>query len=603
VLTGAALCAMLLALVLRGRAGGDRDDPLPLLTAVLGLVWNLGELADDVLSRAGVITPEAWLNIISFAALAGLAAVVVQSVARGVKHGRVITGVAYACALGAVAVHLRAVAAGELRPSPAAFGLLTAAFAAISVPLAIATRTQTNGRRALWMLALALFAVSANHVGHFHDEAGGWLAELVGHNAVLPLAFAILYQEYRFALADSFLKQALTLLTVVALALAAYAAVTALPDGPLAVAGLLGAWVLTAVLYPTLRRTVARFVDSALLGRDDYGRLRAELTQALHGEHTVDGVLDRTTAIVARAMNAQRAWWEQEGTVVLAERRVAAAVPVPTTERPAFVIRIGELLGGRRLLSDDDAFLEQAALAAARRIDAVRLTLERVDQRIRQEEMERLAAEAELRALRAQINPHFLFNALTTIGYLIEAAPGRATSTLLRLTSLLRSVLRSEGEMTSLGREVELVEHYLAIERERFEERLRVAVDVPAALRPLPVPCLILQPLVENAVKHGIARAIHGGAVRVEARLDDAVDGTQLLVLAVRNTGAPLGLDPDDGEGRVGLANVEQRLAGHYGAAASLSLTAVHGVTTAEVRLPVAAGADRGQAEPRRAHG
>ncbi len=178
VLTGAALCAMLLALVLRGRAGGDRDDALPLLTAVLGLVWNLGELADDLLSRAGVIAPEAWLNVISFAALAILAAVVVHSVARGLKYGRAITVIASACALGAVAVHLRAVVAGELRPSPAAFALLTAAFGAISVPLAIATRRQTNGRRALWMLALALFAVSANHLGHFHDETGGWLAEL-----------------------------------------------------------------------------------------------------------------------------------------------------------------------------------------------------------------------------------------------------------------------------------------------------------------------------------------------------------------------------------------------------------------------------------------
>jgi two-component system LytT family sensor kinase len=365
---------------------------------------------------------------------------------------------------------------------------------------------------------------------------------------------------------------------------------------------LLGAWVLTAVIYPSLRRAVARFVDSALLGREDYGRLRTELAHALQGADTVDGVLDLTTAVVGRAMNAQRAWWVDAAGAPEPAPRIAAEVPVPTTEQPTFVIRIGELVGGRRLLSDDHAFLDQAALAAARRVDAVRLTLERVDQRIRQEEMERLAAEAELRALRAQINPHFLFNTLTTIGYLIEAAPPRATSTLLRLTSLLRSVLRSEGELTTLGREVELVEHYLAIERERFEERLRVAVDVPAALRPLPVPCLILQPLVENAVKHGIARAIHGGAVRVEARLD-ASSGTQTLIVAVRNTGAPLGLDPDHGDGRVGLANVEQRLAGHYGAAASLSLTSVHGVTTAEVRLPLTAGADRGQAEARRAHG
>ena len=180
-----------------------------------------------------------------------------------------------------------------------------------------------------------------------------------------------------------------------------------------------------------------------------------------------------------------------------------------------------------------------------------------------------------------------------TTGYLIETAPPRATNTLLRLTSLLRSVLRSEGEFTSLGREVELVEHYLEIERERFEERLRVAIDVPPALRALPVPCLLVQPLVENAVKHGIAPAILGGEVRVEARLD-ASTGTQVLVLVVANTGAPMAATLDArSSGGVGLTNVERRLAGHYGAHASLALSSAQGVTTAEVRLPAGQAAAR----------
>ena len=195
-------------------------------------------------------------------------------------------------------------------------------------------------------------------------------------------------------------------------------------------------------------------------------------------------------------------------------------------------------------------------------------------------------AQANLQALRAQINPHFLFNALTTIGYLIESAPPRALKTLLRLTSLLRSVLKSDGEMTTLGREIELVEHYLDIERERFEERLQVQVDVPEQLRTLAVPCLIVQPLVENAVKHGIARSIRGGEVRVRARLEGAAPG-QILRLTVENTGAPLAEDLDGRSSRVGLNNVERRLAGHYGPRASLSLGAADGVTRAEVRVPI----------------
>ena len=143
---------------------------------------------------------------------------------------------------------------------------------------------------------------------------------------------------------------------------------------------------------------------------------------------------------------------------------------------------IGQLTGGRRLLSDDLATLEAIAVVVARRIDAIRITNERYEREIREQEIGKLATEAELRALRAQINPHFLFNALTTIGYLIQTAPPRALETLLRLTALLRAVLRSEGEFTTLGRELEIVESYLDIERARFEQRLRVTIDVPARL-------------------------------------------------------------------------------------------------------------------------
>ena len=105
--------------------------------------------------------------------------------------------------------------------------------------------------------------------------------------------------------------------------------------------------------------------------------------------------------------------------------------------------------------------LERIAARLARRIDALRLTDERYERMLREREIRTLATEAELRALRAQVNPHFLFNALTTIGYLIQSAPLRALDTLLRLTTLLRGVLRSDGEFTTLGRERELIACYL----------------------------------------------------------------------------------------------------------------------------------------------
>src|SRR5206468_2809882 len=137
-----------------------------------------------------------------------------------------------------------------------------------------------------------------------------------------------------------------------------------------------------------------------------------------------------------------------------------------------------------------------------------------------------------------QINPHFLFNALTTIGYLIQTAPPRALQTLLRLTALLRSVLRSEGEFTTLGRELDMIESYLDIEHARFEQRLHVTIDVPSRLRNVRLPPLIIQPLVENAIKHGIAHKQVGGDVTVRARVDRVGDSNRQLSIVVSDTGA-----------------------------------------------------------------
>ena len=238
--------------------------------------------------------------------------------------------------------------------------------------------------------------------------------------------------------------------------------------------------------------------------------------------------------------------------------------------------------------------LSAVAVMAGRRIDGLRLGRERYARQTREREIAQLMTEAELRALRAQLNPHFLFNALTTIGYLIQAAPERAVDTLLQLTTLLRAVLRPEGEFTTLGRELELVDAYLAIERARFEDRLRVTVDVPVECREVRVPSLLIQPLVENAIKHGIAPARAGGEVVIAARLVDgdgpATPGARrrVLTVTVRDAAAS-----SAGRGRrrwtrgVGLTSVERRLACHYGTAGSLQIhTDAPGVTVVEVTLP-----------------
>jgi LytS/YehU family sensor histidine kinase len=237
--------------------------------------------------------------------------------------------------------------------------------------------------------------------------------------------------------------------------------------------------------------------------------------------------------------------------------------------------------------------LEFVVGLVARRIDAIRITRERYERELREEQVAKLATEAELRALRAQLNPHFLFNALTTIAYLVQEAPARALDTIMRLTSLLRGVLRSEGEYTTLGRELEIVESYLEIEQARFEQRLRVRVAVAPHLRNIRVPPLVLQPIVENAVKHGISTSAKGGEILLSCHVEPTDSHPTELVMRVQDSGGgatPLEIAHGRAVG-LGLQNIERRLAHQYGSKASLTIDSAPRVgTTVTIRLPIAVG-------------
>src|SRR5207237_1191282 len=241
--------------------------------------------------------------------------------------------------------------------------------------------------------------------------------------------------------------------------------------------------------------------------------------------------------------------------------------------------------GGRRLLSDDIAMLEHSALLVARRIDAVRSTQERYRRDVHEQEMRKLAAEAELRALRAQVNPHFLFNALTTIGYLIQTAPERALGTLMRLSGLCRGVLVEAEEFVTIGEELDLVEAYLDIERARFEDRLRVRIDVPWELRRIRIPALVIQPLVENAIKHGISECLAGGEVRISARLLESE-----CLVSVIDTGLGVTESTIERRGGLGLSNIEQRLRRYSNTETPLVIRSTPGQgTNVAIRIPIEA--------------
>jgi two-component system LytT family sensor kinase len=154
----------------------------------------------------------------------------------------------------------------------------------------------------------------------------------------------------------------------------------------------------------------------------------------------------------------------------------------------------------------------------------------------------------------------------------------------------LRAVLkRSDGDFTTLGEELEIVRSYLAIEKARFEERLTVSMDVPDEMLAYQVPALVLQPLVENAVKHGIAPRKEGGVIVVSARVEDAGGAGTALVLTVADTGVGVpvrALKQRMAEG-VGLSNIEKRLERYFGSNGRIELHSVVGVgTRVEVWIP-----------------
>jgi two-component system, LytTR family, sensor kinase len=198
------------------------------------------------------------------------------------------------------------------------------------------------------------------------------------------------------------------------------------------------------------------------------------------------------------------------------------------------------------------------------------------------------AAENRLGALRSQLNPHFLFNALNSVDVLARSGRGEETSRLVGgITNLLRYVLDERRPVVPLSEELDFVREYLAVQRARFGERLEPIIHVVRDVELLFVPQLLLQPIVENAVEHGVARTLEGGAVSVTAERDRG-----MLRLIVENDGPPAdaSTSPSSASGGLGLANTQERLAKLFGASASVSVdarTTPRPGTRVVLRLPI----------------
>ncbi|WP_028104411.1 sensor histidine kinase [Pseudoduganella violaceinigra] len=203
-------------------------------------------------------------------------------------------------------------------------------------------------------------------------------------------------------------------------------------------------------------------------------------------------------------------------------------------------------------------------------------------EKARAEAVERQALQAQLQLLQAQIEPHMLFNTLANLQGLIALDPSRAQTMLDQLIIYLRATLSAaRAERTTLGQEFALLEAYLGLMSVRMGARLSFALELPDALRNTELPPMLLQPLVENAIAHGVEPNVNGGHIQVAAR---ALDGG--LELLVSDSGRGLDAGPGKPGTGLGLANVRERIAALYGEHASLSLEAAPQGATARIYLP-----------------
>jgi two-component system LytT family sensor kinase len=263
-----------------------------------------------------------------------------------------------------------------------------------------------------------------------------------------------------------------------------------------------------------------------------------------------DHHLEKLVGAVKRSIQSHRSTVEPL-TCAHLDCDLRGAVIAPLTGEDAAIVAIASQAPAPGLV--------QATLETARWVSAQLALHELDDSRAR-------LAQAELRALRAQISPHFIYNALGAIASFVRTDPDRARELILEFAEFTRYSFRSHGEFTTLAEELRSIDRYLTLERARFGERLRVRLQIAPEVLPVVLPFLCVQPLVENAVRHGLSRKPGMGMISIQAR-----DAGAECHIVVEDDG--VGMDPqvflggaaeNDGQ-HVGLSNVDDRLRAVFG--------------------------------------
>jgi hypothetical protein len=373
-------------------------------------------------------------------------------------------------------------------------------------------------------------------------------------------AIAVAYRQYHFPFMDTFIRHAtpgVLLLTVLIGGLAA-----GLEWSP----NMLPLWlVILSVSLMYLKEPFERWVERTLMGFDESIESQENrVGMAIRSLTRREQFRDWVSAVLALEMKAQ---WAQFDSSPRAD--AVSAFEVPGSE-PMW-LSLGPRIDGRAYMSRQLRLGQTTALQLAAQYERViREEFER-QQLISQHELRELTSRAQIRALQAQIRPHFLFNTLNVLSNLIHADPRKAEDLTEELATVFRYTLdATRTEWVRLEDELRFLTSYLRIEKARFEGRLGYFIELEPEAKNVRIPPMILQPVVENAVRHGIASRIEGGVVRLSAKIS-----TGRLVLVVEDSGSGLKTKDKSGRQGIGLNNVRDRLKHIYRDQAMLRLSAL----------------------------
>jgi two-component system LytT family sensor kinase len=473
-------------------------------------------------------------------------------------------------------------------------------FSAIAAGVWLLVRNQDQGRFqqfAVWTMltGLSIGAVCIVVCGLFAlQPPTRSLVLLAKEQAVTLILIGTLFYFARFRAVDVFLKLSLRLFVVATVALIA----AGLALGPIqslandstapfafAVIGytaLIGAVVL---LLQRVSRMTDAIVERYIFGKPDYGRAAVELQERVALLESEAEVIAKTEEFVGRTLGMLKVRVHPgDAATEGANAEDTVEAPILVGTQSPYVLTVSSRSREHIVMTVDVDFLRNVAVIVGRRLEALAREKERMERARREAQLVHQIVSAELRALRAQLNPHFLFNALNTIAALIPHESEKAEAMVVQLAKVFRHLLtHSEKSFSSLQEELEFLRTYLDIEKLRFGERLTVEFDIGQDVVTATIPSLILQPLVENALKHGLAAKRGDNQLMIRAgRSGDA------LSLAVEDNGVGISAGRIERASGVGLRNIRERLRTIYGPRASLVLENIaHGGSRALVIIPV----------------